>query len=110
MAFWFGRKSAPERQPFVPAWLTGEAETGFARGVEGLRALDRVTGETLLRHNGNWEAGIVRAREVRIDGQTVVRERQAPISTPSGGATVDVECRAAVAALLAALQAHGLIG
>ena len=57
MAFWFGRKSAPERQMFVPTWLDGEGEgAGFARGYEaqldevyrripvGLRAVRLVAG------------------------------------------------------------------
>ena len=36
MRFWFGRKSAPEVRPFVPAWLAGEAEAGgFVRGYQG---------------------------------------------------------------------------
>jgi hypothetical protein len=35
MRGWFGRKSAPERQAFVPAWLQGEGEQGgFARGYQ----------------------------------------------------------------------------
>jgi len=54
---WFGRKSAPERPAFVPAWLTSEGETGgFARGYQaqldevyrrnpvGLRAVRLVSG------------------------------------------------------------------
>ncbi|MCL6739877.1 phage portal protein [Sphingomonas sp. RB56-2] len=57
MAFWFGRKSAPEKQPFVPVWLQGEGEGGgFARGYAaqldevyrrnpvGLRAVRLVAG------------------------------------------------------------------
>ena len=33
MLGWFGRKSAPERRPFVPVWLQGEGEAGgFVRG------------------------------------------------------------------------------
>lgn len=78
--------------------------------IEGLRALDRTSGETWLRRNGSWECGIVRAQEIRIDGQTVVRERQPGPAAPSGGTVIDTECRATLAALIAALQAHGLIG
>jgi hypothetical protein len=57
MAFWFGRKSVPERHPFMPAWLTGDGESkGFARGYQaqldevyrrnpvGLRAVRLVSG------------------------------------------------------------------
>jgi HK97 family phage portal protein len=35
MAFWFGRKSAPEPvRPLVPAWLGATSGEGFARGYE----------------------------------------------------------------------------
>src|SRR5436190_9625079 len=57
MLGWFGRKSAPERLAFVPAWLSGEGEQGgFARGYQaqldevyrrnpvGLRAVRLVAG------------------------------------------------------------------
>lgn len=41
MAFWFGRKSAPEVRPYVPVWLAGEA--GGGEFVRGYRArLDEV--------------------------------------------------------------------
>lgn len=38
------------------------------------------------------------------------RAGNAAIAAPTGGATQDAECRAAVAAMLAALRAKGLIG
>ena len=57
MAWWFGRKAAEPVRPFVPAWLTGDAETsGFVRGYQaqldevyrrnpvGLRAVRLVAG------------------------------------------------------------------
>ena len=57
MAWWFGRKAAEPVRPFVPAWLTREAETGgFVRGYQaqldevyrrnsvGLRAVRLVAG------------------------------------------------------------------
>ena len=35
MGWWFGRKSAPDLRPFVPAWLTAEGgDRGFARSFE----------------------------------------------------------------------------
>lgn len=59
MAFWFGRKSAPEVRPFVPVWLAGETDSGeFVRGYRarleevyrrnpvGLRAVRLVAGLT----------------------------------------------------------------
>jgi len=32
MAWWFGRKAAPEMRPLVPGWLGGEAGDGYASG------------------------------------------------------------------------------
>ena len=107
---WLWRKGAPERQPYVPAWLTAEADViGFARGIEGAHLLDRASGEMVIRRAGSWEAGIVRAKELQIDGQTLVRARQPAIAEPSGGAVIDAESRAAVASILSMLRAHGLI-
>ncbi len=107
---WFGRKSAPETRPFVPAWLQGEGEAaGFVRAIEGARVLDRTSGQMMVRRGGSWEAGVVRAQEVRINGLTVLRDRQAAVSDPTGGTVVDAQCRTAVATVLAALRAHGLI-
>jgi hypothetical protein len=81
----------------------------FISPIEGLRVLDRASGEIWLRRGGSWESGIVRAQEIRVAGQTVIRQRQPAISQPSGGTTIDAECRSAVTALLGALQAHGLV-
>ena len=61
------------------------------------------------RQRRNWEAGIVRAQEVRINDQVVLRNRQPGIADPASGSIVDSECRAAVAAILTTLRAHGLI-
>ena len=106
----FGRKSASERQLFVPTWLTGEGEQGgFARGIEGMRLLDRDSGQMLLRRDGTWEAGVMRAAELQIDGLNVVRERQSAISEPTGGTVIDSQCRDAIASVLAMLRTHGLI-
>lgn len=81
----------------------------FIAPVEGAQLVDADSGQMITRRSGIWESGIVRAQEVRINGQTVVRQRQAAIADPTGGATVDAECRAAVASILSALRTHGLI-
>ena len=81
----------------------------FVTPIEGAQLLVRSTGETMLRRNGSWEAGIVRAREVQVDGLTVLRGQQPPISAPAGGSVVDTESRSAITAILSTLQAHGLI-
>ena len=34
MGWWFGRKSAPDARPFVPAWLSTHESEGFARSYD----------------------------------------------------------------------------
>jgi len=82
----------------------------FAQAVDGMRVVDRGSGQFLAHLGGAWETGIVRAQEVRVDGLTVVRNRQSAIGDPSGGTVVDNQCRTAVAQIIAAMRAHGLIG
>lgn len=81
----------------------------FVAPVEGAQLLDRVSGQIVVRRGGNWESGISRVQEVRVNGQTIVRERQPAIADPSGGTTADAECRVTVSAILSALRTHGLI-
>lgn len=82
----------------------------FVPPVEGMSLVDRSSGEQLLYRGGAWQAGIVHAQEVRIDGQAVLGIRQAAIGDPTGGTVVDSQCRTAVSEILGAMRAHGLIG
>lgn len=45
-----------------------------------------------------------------VDDMQVLTNQQAAIADPTGGATVDTQCRAALVSLLDANRAHGLIG
>jgi hypothetical protein len=91
--------------------LAGYTDGGwrFVAPIEGIRVLDRVSGQTIQWRNGAWETGIVRAQELRINDLTLVRQRQPAITNPAGGTIIDAECRAAVANMLAMLRTHGLI-
>jgi len=82
----------------------------FIEAVEGLSVTSRASGEPLQWRSGVWELGIGRFREVLIDGQTVLRERQPGIPNPAGGTIADNECRAALTEVLEALRTHGMIG
>lgn len=82
----------------------------FVAPIEGLGVTLESSGEPFQWRSGTWEPGIARFREVRIAGQTVLRERQPAIPDPVGGAVIDSESRASLAAVLDALRAHGLIG
>lgn len=88
------------------AWLVGAAATGawagedgklasyqagnwlFATPNDGMRLFDRSTGQMLL-YRGGWQ-------------------RPAAPAAPSGGATVDAEARAALAALVSVLEQAGI--
>lgn len=91
--------------------LAGFTQSGwrFVSPVEGMTLLVRSTGETAAFVAGSWELGAIKGRSLAIGGNQVVGERLSAIANPSGGGTVDMEARTAVAAILAALRAHGLI-
>ena len=82
----------------------------FVEPIEGVGVMARSSGELIQWRSGAWEAGIARAQEVQIGGQTVLRGRQPAIANPVGGTVNDSECRSTVGAILNALRAHGLIG
>jgi hypothetical protein len=91
--------------------VAGYTEGGwrFVAPIDGVQLFDRSSGQMIVRRAGSWETGIVRAQEIRVNGQTVLRGRQGAIANPVGGAVVDAECRSALSSLLAAARAHGLI-
>lgn len=82
----------------------------FVMPVDGMSVMDRASGQLISRRGGAWETGLIHAQAILVDGQTVVRNRQTAIADPSGGTTVDGQCRSAVAQILGAMRAHGLIG
>jgi hypothetical protein len=48
------------------------------------------------------------AAALTVNGQQVVGPRRPAIASPSGGATIDVEARAAIDVLIATFMSHGL--
>lgn len=103
-----GEADAP---PAIPAdgetWLVGDTPTGawsdhpgslasyqagvwvFATPRDGIRVLDRSAGQD-VRFSGGWQRALTPA-------------------TPTGGATIDTEARAAIAGLVDALIAGGIL-
>ena len=58
---------------------------------------------------GNWALGDVVATRLVVNGAPVVGAQSTPIADPVGGASIDVEARNAIVAVLMALRSHGLI-
>lgn len=77
--------------------------------MEGLTAWVRSHGVFASYVAGMWEIGSLRASALLVGGQQVVGARAAAVPDPAGGATVDVEARQAIDAILSALRQHGLI-
>ena len=108
-------------------WIVGDAPTGAWAGqprslavwteggwrmiapAAGMIAWSAADG-VFARFDGvAWSRGDLVARRLLVGGVPVVGVQQPQISAPSGGATVDAEARSALAEILAALRAHGLI-
>lgn len=91
--------------------LAGYTDGGwrFIAPFDGLVALDKSSGQFAIFTGGAWESGHVRAAKLSIGGNQVVGARLAAVADPAGGAVIDAEARAAIAAILARLRQHGLI-
>jgi hypothetical protein len=87
----------------------GEGGWRFVAPVAGLCVFDRSTEMVVAYRSGGWEAGIVRASTMVINGQQVVGPQAGPIADPAGGANIDAEARSAITEMLTALRQHGLI-
>ena len=83
-------------------WLYLTPTPGFVVWVRNL-------GRHVYFDGSVWQTEYWPVASVQIGGKAVLSERQPPIPDATGGALVDVEARAAVAAILAALRSHGLI-
>lgn len=68
------------------------------------------TGRTLAWDGTAWRDGVLDVARVRVAGVAVLGAQQPAIADVAGGSIVDGEARAAIAAMLAALRQHGLIG
>lgn len=81
----------------------------FVQAREGFAVYLRSNGLTARFEEGTWRTGAIAAAEIEIGGQRVIGPRQPAVADPSGGAVVDTEARAAIAAILSAFRSHGLI-
>jgi hypothetical protein len=80
----------------------------FVQPREGTQIWIGSTGSVALFTGGVWRLGELHGK-LFVGGNQVVGPRQTAIAEPSGGSTVDAEARTAIASVLEALRAHGLI-
>lgn len=80
----------------------------FCPAFEGLSVWSRASNRLLRFVGGRW-SDAVEVGALRIGGRQVVGAQQPSIALPSGGTAPDAPARAALAAIIAALQSHGLI-
>jgi|EndMetStandDraft_5_1072996.scaffolds.fasta_scaffold00330_26 hypothetical protein len=95
------------QEGYVAFWTDGGWRFVAPRGGLRLAVADR--GHTIVHDGTAWRDSAVRGDGFFVDGQQIVGARRSAIAAPAGGTTVDVESRGAIAAILAALQGHGLI-
>src|SRR3546814_9711426 len=81
----------------------------FVAPVDGLCAWVETAGVPARFLSGAWHVGDVAATRIMIGGVQVVGAQGTAIAAPANGTTIDAECRAALAAVIAALRAHGLL-
>ena len=90
----------------IAAWTGGGWR--FVAALEGMQVWSIADGVTVRRGSTSWDVGTVPASSIAIGGQQVVGARRTRVIAPSGGTTIDVQSRAAIAALITGLEAHGL--
>jgi hypothetical protein len=98
---WEGQEDA------LACWTEGGWRFAAPRAGLSLWVADR--GHAMLHDGTGWRDCGAGSDGFHVGGARVVGARAAAIADPSGGATVDAEARSALAAILGALRAHGLI-
>lgn len=100
-AAWAGRALA------LAGWTAGGWR--FVAPRDGLTVWSAADGCPVIFGGGQWRIGRLAATELVVGGVRVIGPQRPAIVPPAGGSNVDGEARATIAAMLAALTAHGLI-
>ena len=97
---WAGRAGA------IAAWTAGGWR--FVAAIAGMQVWSLADNVVVRRDASSWTVGVVTATSVTIGGQKVLGSHQPRVAIPAAGTVIDVQARAAIAELIAGLQAHGL--
>lgn len=92
----------------IACWTEGGWRFVTPRAGLAIGVADR--GHAMIHDGTAWIDGPIRADGVHVGGYRVVGARVAAIADPAGGSTIDEGSRDAIAAILAELRNHGLIG
>ena len=98
---WAGRAGA------IAAWTSGGWR--YVAPFEGMQVWSVADGVMVRRGDVAWQIGALTAATLAVDGQQVIGGRRPRVVAPTGGATIDTQARAALASLIAGLEAHGLL-
>ena len=90
----------------IAAWTSGGWR--FVAPFEGMQAWSIADAVTVRRGTSSWNVGGLTATMISVAGNQVVGARQPRVLAPTGGATIDSQARAVIAALISGLEAHGL--
>jgi hypothetical protein len=122
-----GANSPPADPAEGECWLVGDSPDGawaghsgklagwtaggwrFVAPRDGMTAWVAAEGVYARYAEGVWRIGELPVATLTVAGHQVVGARQGAIPDPAGGSVIDAESRAALAAILAAMRAHGLI-
>jgi hypothetical protein len=121
-----GPGAVPTAPVLGQCWIVGNAPTGLWAGqagrlagwtsggwrflapLEGMQVWSIADNAVVRREGANWLTGVMTASSLKISGIQVVGGQRPRVLAPSGGSTVDTQARAAVAAIIAGLESHGL--
>jgi hypothetical protein len=98
---WLGKASQ------LATWTSGGWR--FLEPKEGMCVWSKADAAFLLFTAALWQPGIWPVKQLSVAGLQVVGPQQPLVALPSGGTTQDSQARTAIAAIIARLQAHGLI-
>jgi hypothetical protein len=95
------------REGMLAGWSAGGWR--FLAPIAGMKVWDQSVQCWIYWIGTGWSDGKLPCAGLAVDGLQVVGPRLPDVPSPSGGTTIDMECRQSVDAIIATLKSHGLI-